>query len=48
MENRDRTTKQPYTQPQLKVYGDIKTLTSSVATGGNPDGSGVENINRTA
>ncbi|MEC4807073.1 MAG: hypothetical protein SAJ12_16565 [Jaaginema sp. PMC 1079.18] len=40
MENRDRIAKQPYSQPQLKVYGDIKTLTASVATGGNIDGGG--------
>lgn len=34
------TTKKPYQQPQLKVYGDIKTITAAVAVEGNVDGAG--------
>lgn len=42
------TTKKPYQPPQLKVYGDIKTITASVAVEGNPDGAGPDAVpNRT-
>jgi hypothetical protein len=40
--------KRPYRQPQLKVYGDIKTITASVAVEGNVDGAGPSAVpNRT-
>lgn len=35
-----QSNKRPYRSPQLKNYGDIKTLTLSVADLGNEDGAG--------
>ncbi|MBE9118217.1 hypothetical protein IQ249_20185 [Lusitaniella coriacea LEGE 07157] len=36
--------KQPYHQPQVKIYGDIKNLTLSVAIEGNIDGAGQDAV----
>ncbi|MCW6035891.1 hypothetical protein K4A83_06345 [Spirulina subsalsa FACHB-351] len=44
----DLKQKQPYYAPQVQCYGDIKTLTQSVAIRGNNDGAGPRAVpNRT-
>jgi hypothetical protein len=30
--------KKPYAEPQLRVYGDIRQITQTSGTKGNPDG----------
>ena len=42
-QEKEQSSKKVYSRPQLQVYGDLRKITASVGTAGNPDGGNPNN-----